>query len=145
MNDEWLSPHDSFYGSRPRLPLLSFLQSAYPRVPQQKGSPGPECYFLNFGYNDRRDCYLAPRCRAGEGRLFARRHLAPPGSNVNRPDPGCANRTAEGYLRPHVAVCARCRAISCTLRRSASSRTGSDATATAYTSVELSGFDPPAR
>ena len=28
VNDEWLSPHANFYGSRPRLPLLPFLQPA---------------------------------------------------------------------------------------------------------------------
>ena len=31
--------------------------------------------------------------------------------------PDCENNTAEGYLRPHVEVCARRRAISCTSRR----------------------------
>ena len=36
VNDEWLSPHEIFSGSRPRLPLLSFLQSAYHRVPRQE-------------------------------------------------------------------------------------------------------------
>ena len=29
----------------------------------------------------------APGCGDGEGRLFARRHLAPPGNTVNHPDP----------------------------------------------------------
>ena len=77
------------------------------------------------------------------GRFFARRHLAPPGNTVDHLDPGCDNRTAEGYLRPHAAVCTRRRAISCTRRHSASSRTGSDTTATAYTDVELPGSDPP--
>ena len=28
VNDEWLCPHDTFYGSRTRLPLLPFLQPA---------------------------------------------------------------------------------------------------------------------
>ena len=113
VNDEWLSPHEIFYGSRPRLPLLPFLP--------------------------------ASGCGDGEDRLFARRHLAPPGSTVDHhPDPGRANRTAEGHLRPHAAVCARRRAISSTRRHSASSRTGSDTTATAYTNVELPGSDPPA-
>ena len=60
-------------------------------------------------------------------------------------DPGRANRTAERHLRPHAAVCARRRAISCTRRQSASSCTGSDTTDTAYTNVELPGSDPPAR
>ena len=36
MNDEWLSPHEIFYGSRPRLPLLPFLQPGYHRVPRQR-------------------------------------------------------------------------------------------------------------
>ena len=59
MNDEWLSPHESFYGSRPRLPLLPFLQPAYHRVPRQrKTDPRARiCYFLNFGYDHGRDCY----------------------------------------------------------------------------------------
>ena len=59
VNDEWLSPHEIFYGSRPRLPLLPFLQPAYHRVPRQrKTDPRARmCYFLNFGYNHGRDCY----------------------------------------------------------------------------------------
>ena len=59
MNDAWLSPHEIFYGSRPRLPLLPFLQPAYHRVPRQrKTDPRARmCYFLNFGYNHGRDCY----------------------------------------------------------------------------------------
>ena len=59
MNDEWLFPHDIFYGSRPRLPLLPFLQPAYHRVPRQrKTDPRARmCYFLNFGNNHGRDCY----------------------------------------------------------------------------------------
>ena len=59
VNDKWLSPHEMFYGSRPRLLLLPFLQPAYHRVPrQQKTDPRARmCYFLNFGYNHGRDCY----------------------------------------------------------------------------------------
>ena len=62
---------------------------------------------------------------------------------MDNPDPGCANRTAEGYLRPNAAVCARRRAISCTRCHSASSRTGRDTTPTPYTNVELPGSDSP--
>ena len=59
VNDEWLPPHEVFYGSRPRLPLLPFLQPAYHRVPRQrKTDPRARmCYFQNFGYNHGRDCY----------------------------------------------------------------------------------------
>ena len=59
MNDEWLSPHEIFYGSRPLLPLLPFLQPAYHRVTRQrKTDPRARmCYFLHFGYNHGRDCY----------------------------------------------------------------------------------------
>ena len=59
VNDEWLSPHEIFYESRTRLPLLPFLQSAYHRVSRQrKMDPRARmCYFLNFGYNHGRDCY----------------------------------------------------------------------------------------
>ena len=59
VNDEWLSPHEVFYGSRPRLPLLPFLQLAYHRVPRQwKTDPRDRmCYFLNVGYYHGRDCY----------------------------------------------------------------------------------------
>ena len=59
MNDEVLSPHEIFYGSRPRLPLLPFLLPAYHHVPRQR-KMGPRariCYFLNFGYNHGRDRY----------------------------------------------------------------------------------------
>ena len=58
VNDEWLSPHEIFYGSRPRLPLLPLLQPAYHRVPRQrKTDPRARIYFLNFGYNHGRNCY----------------------------------------------------------------------------------------
>ena len=146
VNDEWLSPHKIFYGSRPPFPLLPFLQPAYHRVPRQrKTDPWARvCYFLIFGYNYGR-LLPAPGCGDAEGRLFARRHLASLGNTVDHPDPGRANRTAERYLRPHAAVCARRCAISCTRRHSTSSRTGSDTTATAYTNVELPGSDLPAR
>ena len=76
--------------------------------------------------------------------MFARRHLASPGNTVDHPDPGCANRIAEGYLHPDFSVCSRRRAISCTRRHCVGSRTGGDTTATAYTNVELPGSDPPA-
>ena len=51
VNDEWLSPHEIFYESRPRLPLLPFLRPAYHRVPRQrKTDPRARMYyFLNFG------------------------------------------------------------------------------------------------
>ena len=32
-------------------------------------------------------------------RSFSRLHLAPPGSTMDHPDPGCTNRTAKGYIR----------------------------------------------
>ena len=58
-NDEWLSPHEIFYGSRPWLPLLPFLQSAHHRVPRQrKTDPRARiCHFLSFRYNHGWDCY----------------------------------------------------------------------------------------
>ena len=59
VNDEWLSPHEIFYGSRPWLPLLSSLQPTYHRVPRQRKTDprARTCYFLNFGYNHGWDCY----------------------------------------------------------------------------------------
>ena len=60
MNDESLSTHESFYWSRPRLPLLPFLQPAYRRVARQRKTDPRACicYFLHFGYNhEQRDCY----------------------------------------------------------------------------------------
>ena len=59
VNDEWLSPHEILYGSRPRLPMLPFLQPAYHCVSRQRKTDPPArmCYFLNFGYNHGRDCY----------------------------------------------------------------------------------------
>ena len=67
MNDEWLSPHEIFYGSRPRLPLLPFLRPAYHCVPRQrKTDPRSHmCYFLNFGYNHGRDCYRLQDAETG--------------------------------------------------------------------------------
>ena len=46
VNDEWLSPHKVFYGSRPRLPLLPFLQLPI-TVCHDSGRriPGPVCVF----------------------------------------------------------------------------------------------------
>ena len=51
VNDEWLSPHKIFYGSRPPLPLPPFLQPPYHRVPRQrKTDPRARmCYFLFLG------------------------------------------------------------------------------------------------
>ena len=59
MNEEWLSPREIFYGSRPRLRLLPLFQPAYHRLPrQQKTDPRAcMCYFPNFGYNHGRNCY----------------------------------------------------------------------------------------
>ena len=59
VNDEWLFPHSSFYGSRPRLPLLPFLQLGYHRVPRQRKTDPQTgmCYFIKFGYNHGRGCY----------------------------------------------------------------------------------------
>ena len=59
MNNEWLSPHEILYGSRPRLPLLPFLQPAFHRLPRQRKTDHRVrmCYFLNFGYNYGRDYY----------------------------------------------------------------------------------------
>ena len=58
-NDGWLSLHKIFYGSRLPLPLLSFFQPVYHRVPRQRKSD-PRirlCYFRNFGYNHGHDCH----------------------------------------------------------------------------------------
>ena len=72
-----------------------------------------------------------------------RQPVPPPSSrNVTAQRPNCANKTAEGYLRPNAGVCARRRAISCTSRRSASSRTGIDDTA--CIGIETPGSDPSA-
>ena len=60
VNDEWLSYHDIFDGSRPRLPLQPFLQPAYHREPRQRkmDPPARMCYyFLSLGFNHGRDCY----------------------------------------------------------------------------------------
>ena len=145
MNDEWLSPHEIFYGSRPRLQLLPFLQSAYHRVPRQrKTDPRARmCYFLNFGYSHGRDCYRL--LDAETGRVAYSRDVTwhhPEVPWVTTPIRAPPTEPPRD-LRPHAAVCARRRAISCTRRHSASSRTGSDTTA--YTNVELPGSDPPAR
>ena len=58
-NDEWLFPHEIFYGNRPQLLLLPFFQPAYNRVPRQrKNNPHARLYyFLNLGYNLGHDCH----------------------------------------------------------------------------------------
>ena len=152
VNEAWLSPHESFYGSRPRLLLLLFLQLACRRVPRQRKTDPQAgmCCFIKFGiitggvatgsWMRRRGGSLIRATSSG-----TTRHLAPPGNTGDHTDPGCAIRTTERYLRPHVAVCAGCRIISCTRHHSASSRTGKDTTDTAYTNVELHSSDPPTR
>ena len=75
--------------------------------------------------------------------VFAQRPLALRESTMDQSGPDCANKTAEGYLRPYAGVCARRRSISYTSRRSASSRTGIDDTA--CIGIEAPGSDPPAR
>ena len=59
VNEEWFSPHELFFESRPMLPLLPFLQPTYYQVPRQrKTSPRAlMCYFVVFGYNQGRDCF----------------------------------------------------------------------------------------
>ena len=59
VNDEWLSTHEVFYGSRPPLLLLPFFYPAFHRIPRtRKTEPRARMrYFLNFGYNCGRDCY----------------------------------------------------------------------------------------
>ena len=147
MNDEWPSPHDIFYGSRPRLPLLPFLQPAYHRVPRQRKTDlwARMYYILDFGYNHGRDCYRlldAETGRVAYSRDVTWHHPETPWITPIRDGP---TESPDGYLRPHAAVCACRRAISCTRRHSASTRTGRDTTATAYTNIELPGSDPPAR
>lgn len=67
MNDEWLPPHEVFYGSRPTLPLLPFQPAYYPTSRQRKVKPRA-CmfYFLNFGYNHGRDGYKLLGNKAGK-------------------------------------------------------------------------------
>ena len=83
VNDEWLSPHEIFYGSSPRLPLLPFLQPAYHRLPRQrKTDPRARmCYFLNSGYNYGRYCYRlldAETGRVAHSRDVTWHHLETP-------------------------------------------------------------------
>ena len=44
VSDEWLFPHGIFNGSQPRLPLLPFLQPAYPHVYRDANPPARMCY-----------------------------------------------------------------------------------------------------
>ena len=145
MNDDWLSPHNILYGSFATAALPPARLSPCTATTAEDGSPESRMLFFLILAIITGEIATVSWMRRWEGRLFARRHLAPPGNTVDHPDPGCANRIDEGYLRPHAAVCVRRRAISCTRRRSASSRIGSDATSTAYTNVELPCSDPFAR
>ena len=142
VNDEWNPPREIFYRSRLRLPLLLFLLPAIHRIPQQRKTDPrtPDELFPEFWIKPRAGLLPAPGCGYGEDRLYARLYLAPPENNVHHSDLGCTNRTAEGYLGPHAEVYVRQPAISCTRRRSTSSRTGSDTTAFAY--VKLPGSYP---
>ena len=91
MNDEWLSPLEISYGSRPRLPLLPFPQPAYHRVlRQRKTYPRARmCYFLNFGYNHGRDCYRlldAETGRVAYSRDVTWQHRGSPRSGPRQPN-----------------------------------------------------------
>ena len=57
-NGGMLSPYESFYGSRPPMPTLSFCKPAYHRVPRhgKLDRQARLCYFLSFGYNHGSDC-----------------------------------------------------------------------------------------
>ena len=93
-NDGWLSPHEISYENRPPLPLLSFFQPAYHRVPRQhKSDPRVRlCYFLNFGYNRRHDCHKLLDAETGKV-VFSRdvtwhnpeAPLIPPATAVGNP------------------------------------------------------------
>ena len=72
---------------------------------------------------------------------FARCHWALLGSPMDHSGPDCAKQNTEGYLCSHAEVCVRRRAISCTSRRFASSRTGGDDTA--YIGIETPAPVPP--
>ena len=147
MNEEWLSPRDIFYGSRPRLRLLPLFQPAYHRLPrQQKTDPRAcMCYFLNSGYNHGRNCYRL--LDAETERVFHSRDVT-----WHHPETTWITSIRTAPIKPakdiyvpmpqSVPVAAPSR----TRYRSASSRTGSDTTTTAhYTNVELFGSDPLAR
>ena len=92
VSDECLFPYEIYYGSRPRLPLLPFLQPAYHRVPRQRKTDPRAlmCYFLNFGYNHGR---IATGCwmrRRRESLIRAtspgttRKHRGPPRSRLRQ-------------------------------------------------------------
>ena len=144
MSDEWLSPHEILYGSCPRLPLLPFLQPVYHCVPRQrKTDPRARMYyFLNFGHNHGRDFYQLLDAETGRSLIRA----TSPGTTLKHHgslQSGLRQQNRRRISTSHTQVCARRRAVSRTRRRSASSRTGNDATA--YTYVELPGSDSSAR
>ena len=58
-NSGMLSPHEVFFGGRPPMPVLPFCKPACHHVPRRsKMDPQARpCFFLNFGYNHRSDCY----------------------------------------------------------------------------------------
>ena len=146
VNDEWLFPHEVSTGAARG---CHCCPSSSPPIPVYHDSRrrilGPVYLFFEFSGQSRVGLLPVSGCGDGLCRLFARLYLPPPGNTVEHPDPGCANRTAEGYLRPPATVCARRRTISCIRRHSASSRASRDTTATAYTNVELPSADPHAR
>ena len=49
-------------------------------------------YFLNFRVQSWAGLLPVHKCEDGDGRLFVRRHLAPPGIIVDHLNPGCVNR-----------------------------------------------------
>ena len=138
VNDEWLSPHEIFYGSRPRLPLLRFLQLAYHCVPRQrKTDPRARmCYFLNFGYNHERDCYRlldAETGRVAYSRDVTWHHPKTPWITSIRAAPIEPPRDIYVPMAQSVPVAAPSPAPVAT------------PPAPAYTNIELPGSDLPAR
>ena len=147
MNDEWLSPLDIFYGSRPRLPLLPFLQPAYHLSPctaiAEDRSPDPDVYFLNFGYNRRRDSYRPLDAETGmvaDSRDVTWHHPEAPWITPIRAAPAERPRDIYAPMPKSVPVAAPCPAP-----LAAPPAPPPAATATAYTYVELPDSDPPAR
>ena len=144
VNDEWLFPHEIFYGSRPRLPLLPFLQPAYHRVPRQrKTDPRARmCYFLNFGYNHGRDCYRlldAETRRVAYSREVTWHRPETPRITPIRVAPTKPPRDIYVPMPQSLPVTAPFPAPVATPPAPAPA-----ATATAHTNVELPGSDSPA-
>ena len=163
VNDGSLSHNKIFYGNRPPLPLLSFFQPAYHRVPRQQKRDPRARLCLELRLSSRARLPQTAGCGDGKGRIFARRYVAlfigavEPFRNCNREFAHCATgeyilADANAYARRRRArarsrfstACSFAGSVTDVCPRSCADTRTTDVT-TVCTYLELPVSDPPMR